>query len=82
MASDQPFQRGDVVRYHGGTGHVLRHGSGFYPFAIVVKTSPLVLVSWDGEMRWQSTVRVEHLVYVNRAPWHLTLRLWLRRRNK
>lgn len=82
MIEPRFFRRGDIVRYHASSGHHLACGSGLYPFAIVIKTAPLVLASWEGDMRWESTVAPEHLVLVNRAPWWVTLRLWLRRRKQ
>jgi hypothetical protein len=49
------FQKGDVV-VSTHEGHPLHCGSGVYSHAIVVQAAPLVLVSEQADMRWQSTV--------------------------
>jgi hypothetical protein len=75
------FNRGDLVRYHGASRAVLHSANEVYPFAVVIRAEPLVLASWDGRMRWESTLRPQFLIRVGRAPMLVTLRLWLQRRS-
>ena len=54
------FAVGDVV-VSTDPGYPLRSGASWYPCAVVVQVEPLVLVSEEADMRWQSTVQPEKL---------------------
>lgn len=50
---------GDIVSPR--AGHVLRCGSGSYHSAVVATLQPFGLISMDGDMRWTTTVKKEHV---------------------
>jgi hypothetical protein len=52
----------------------LHCGSGIYPHAVVVSTTPLVLVSESADMRWELTVRPDKLKVIGRAGFWTRLR--------
>ncbi len=56
---------GDLVKYKGN--NVLHSGAEVYPYAVVVSTNPMVLVSKECDMRWQSTVKVNELEVIGKA---------------
>ena len=62
----QQFQVGHILAV---TGHeyALRCGSYWYPNAVVIQVKPLVIVSQDGSMRWEETVRPECLKVIGHA---------------
>jgi len=71
------FQVGDVVQST-SQNYVLRSGSEQYICAIVVQVQPLVLVSQESDMRWESTVQANKLAIVGRAD-KKTLKRCMRR---
>jgi hypothetical protein len=76
------FERGQIVRYRADSGSYLRSGASAYGAAVVVNTRPLVLVSADCDMRWQSTVKPENLEIVGKVSWwRLRLHFDSRRRS-
>lgn len=56
----RPFEIGDLVEPTPESRFVLRCGCGSYADAVCVSVSPLVLVSWDADMRWSATVKSEY----------------------
>ena len=60
------FTVGDLVEST-DPGYPLRSGSDWYPDAVVVQASPLVLVSQESDMRWESTAQPDKLVRVGRV---------------
>jgi hypothetical protein len=60
-AQDHPWQFnvGDFVLPHVNSGHQLRSGCEAYEDAVVVSIDPFVLVSEEGDMRWEGTVKRE-----------------------
>ena len=48
---------GDIVVPASTTNYKLRSGCSTYDKAIVIDTCPVVLVSEDADMRWESTVQ-------------------------
>ena len=71
MSEDNPkrpaFNVGDIVTYTPASRRTLHCGSGIYPSAVVVRIEPLVLVSHEGDMRWEATVEPDKLMCVGRA---------------
>lgn len=57
---------GDRVRPR--LGVFLRSGSEAYGGAICVSVNPFVLVSAQGDMRWEATIRIEDFIPVGKAP--------------
>jgi hypothetical protein len=57
--STKHFEIGDLVEPTPESGFILRSGCGYYLDAVCVSLSPLVLVSWDADMRWSSTIKPE-----------------------
>lgn len=47
---------GDVVT-PANSGYSLSNGADRYPYAVVVNTDPLILVSREADMRWEATVQ-------------------------
>ena len=60
------LRAGDIVKCKDGCG-VLRSGCCQYKKAIVVSIDPFVLVSWEGDMRWEETVNPKSFVRIARA---------------
>ena len=60
MTMTHNFVPGDVVKPV-GHGYALRSGGQQYGSAVVVQSNPLVLVSAEADMRWESTVEPEKL---------------------
>lgn len=58
---------GDIVAPIPDSGYYLRSGAEWYPDAVVICTDPLVLVSRETDMRWESTVQADKLVVVGEA---------------
>lgn len=56
----RPVEIGDLVEPTPESRFVLRCGCGSYADAVCVSVSPLVLVSWDADMRWSATVKPEY----------------------
>jgi hypothetical protein len=69
------IRAGDVVAQE--DGGALRSGAEAYGSAVCVSAAPFVLVSWETDMRWESTVRPADFVVVARAS---PYRLWACRR--
>jgi hypothetical protein len=59
------LQVGDVVMPD--DGDVLRSGSSWYDHAVVISIDPLVLVSIEGDMRWESTIKDRHFSVIGVA---------------
>jgi len=57
---------GDIVTPIDDRGP-LRSGAEWWPSAVVVQISPLVLVSEQSDMRWQSTVQDRKFIVVGHA---------------
>ena len=74
------FQVGDLVEST-DEGYPLRSGSEWYPIAVVIQVSPLVLVSEESDMRWETTVKPDKLAVVGKAD-KKTLKTCLRRLDK
>jgi len=57
---------GDIV-IPNDPAYPLRSGSGAYTHAIVIQEQPLVLVSEESDMRWESTVKPDKLKVIGVA---------------
>jgi len=60
------FAVGDVVQST-DIGYPLRSGCDWYPDAVVIQVSPLVLTSYESDMRWESTVQPDKLKVVGKV---------------
>lgn len=47
--------------------YVLHSGSDWYPYAVVIQESPLVLTSYESDMRWESTIQADKLRVVGKV---------------
>lgn len=62
------MEEGSIVRPVNSDTEPLRSGGEYYTHAIVVRVNPLVLVSEDTDMRWQSTIQDRSFVVIGKAP--------------
>jgi hypothetical protein len=58
---------GDLVASVNLDCYVLHSGSNIYSRAVVIQEHPLVLVSEESDMRWESTVRPDKLAVIGQA---------------
>lgn len=63
---EKPINIGDLVSYRKNRG-MLHCGSGWYDEAVVVSLDPFILISTGGDMKWQSTIKIEDFVHVGKA---------------
>lgn len=61
------MKTGDIVRPKRNSGFVLHSGCSWYEEAVVISTSPLILLSLEGDMRWEATVKPEYFEVVRDA---------------
>lgn len=79
VKSNFNFKRGDLVMPSIASSTVLVSGSNMYDYAMVLFNDPFILVSEDGDMRWDNHFRID-FKKTGRASIWTYLRCWLRRR--
>jgi len=67
MAGLNDFEIGDLVAYKSEKLGILRTGMSWYAHAVVASLKPFILVSEDGDMLWQATVKSNSFKKVGEA---------------
>ncbi len=58
---------GDIVASRGPEIFVLHSSCHYYPHAIVIQENPLILVSEEGDMKWEATIKPEYFKVLGKA---------------